>query len=240
MKHSAPPSNGSLQSASLDPFPGGPPTSEIQSTAARFKESLGRTVQFGLLLGQQLLEKKAALGHGCFMDWRRDCLPDLSDSKAQRLMGEMLRFRNAFPLPAIDVPASVIVLTPDKDLPAPALQYKQAWLNFSDAKHFTDLRERLCALTGKTKGGNPDPAARKEFGKHIENHFEKIGALFTRKKRGAVCGYKNFSMSERAYVVVAMNRSIEFWPRWMLEGQLNKIKRELGLSDAARLHRSNE
>jgi hypothetical protein len=127
-------------------------------------------------------------------------------------------FLNALPPPAIDIPASVIVLTPDEKLDAPALEYKQAWLDFSNAKHFTDFRERLFALTGRTKGGNPDPEKRKEFDRHVETHFDKISALLTRKKAGRICGHRIFSVAQQSVILEALCRSYEHWPSWMREG----------------------
>lgn len=156
-------------------------------------EAVENAVQKCLAAGQMLNEFKAALPHGGFLDWRAKNLPEISEDTAQRWMRGAANVANALPPvdSAIEIEASVILSTPDAELSPVALEWKQAWFDFTADKTIKECLSGVFvggdedhridrAINGKTKGGTGGD--RKDFPLFVAVKLKDMGVHFSHWK----------------------------------------------------------
>ena len=231
--------------------------SNLRTAALAAYNSVETAKQLCMMAGQMMLDEKARVEHGDFQQHIASILPEIPYETCRvwmRAAGNILKA-----LPAIDVEAtsiSTILSTPDGDLPAEALRYKQAWLDFTADKSIRQCLDSVTvygddahrvdrAVNGKVKGGKGSEAAsdRKAFEKFTATKLGHITTFLTVAKKSAasgkkqIVGWRELSPVQRNAIGAAFTNSLEKWPNWLLEILADKIKTESKLSDAERLSR---
>lgn len=227
-----------------DPFPGGPPTHLILDTYAAMIVNGRLLAQAAFLLGTLLNEKKEALGHGQFEQWRKRFIPGVEERTLQRYQKAANAIHLALSPPAIDIAASVILLSPVGAVLTPeAEKYKQAWFNFTRELSISKcasgaLLSLQRAANGKKTGGFP-VKGKERFAveKFIPNHLDVICSMFTVTRDGKIVGFKKFAADQQQTVCAALAQAMEKLPNYALLTLKEKCSAELKMLDSERLAR---
>ena len=233
------------------------PNSTLRTAIVAALSSVENAKQLCMMAGQMLLDEKATMEHGDFQAHIAKLVPEVSYETCRVWMRAAANIVKA--LPTVDVETvsiSQILSTPDADLPAEALRYKQAWLDFTADKSirqcldsvtvYGDAAHRVDrAVNGKTKGGKGSENApdRKAFEKFTATKLGHITTFLTVQKKSAasgkkqIIGWRQLSPVQQNAIGAAFTQSLEKWPTWLLEILADKIKTESRLDDAARLAR---
>lgn len=125
---------------------------------------------------------------------------------------------------------------PEAKLPEAALEYRQGVLDFM-ADHTlgeaaravfdgeSDGKRITLAAGGKKKGGQGGD--RKAFDEFAKTKLKHLTTFLNQK----------LTVNQKAQIVAAFDRSLEQWPRWMIEALAEKCRTETKLSDAQRKER---
>lgn len=197
-----------------------------------------------LAAGQMLNELKERCDKGDFMDSVAQAIPEISHDTVNIWMRAAANIARALPpVPdVIDVETlsiSQILSTPDSELPAVALGWKQGWLDFTadktikeclngvfvdgDDAHRTDR-----AINGKTKGGSGGD--RKDFPLFVAVKLKDMGVHFSHW-----AGMNDTQKTEAKTAIVAAitgdalnlrkrNFNFAVWPEEICEVALEALK----------------
>lgn len=219
-------------------------TQRIRTVVQEAIDAVEHATQKCLTAGQLLNDYKEKVGFGSFMEWRREAFPKISDDRFERWMRAAANVARALPAPAIDVtseviPLSEIISTPDDELPAAALQWKQQWFEFTADKTIKECMEGVCvegdeahradrAINGKTKGGAGGD--RKDFPLFVAVKLKDMGAHFshweamTQAQKAEVI--TNLSAAIKGEAVTLRKRTFNFsiWPDEVCEAVAEALK----------------
>jgi hypothetical protein len=207
------------------------------------------------IAGMKLLELKESVEHGQFDIAVSELLPEITMRTAQAWMRCGQNFLKAIPKPdAIDIEASVVLTTPDKDLPEAARKWKQEQLELWGNKTIReasagvtvdgDEAHRLDrALNGKLKGGVGKQKDRKAFEKFTATKLDHISTFLCIKKKSGtsgkkqVVGWRKLSPVQQNQICAAFEVFYKSAPQWLLDHNKDCIAMENKLSEAQRLAR---
>lgn len=109
-------------------------TAEIKATYATMVEHETNAVNTALYLGALLNELKDAVGHGAFIEQRRELVPGLSDDRAERYMKAAANVIAQVTLPTTSVPVSRLLGAAAADLPQGDREAQQLLFDFTKDK----------------------------------------------------------------------------------------------------------
>lgn len=189
-----------------------------------------------------------------FTKWVAKQLPEVSQPTAYRWMQAAERVSRAqlgIPLhkefsPVIEIcggetmALSAALTLPEAKLSEAARNYRQGIFEFM-ADHTLGEAARAVfdgesgakritlAAGGKTKGGK-GTGDRKAFDEFAKTKLKHLTTFLGQK----------LTVNQKSQIVAAFDRSLEQWPRWMLEGLAEKCRTELKLSEEQRKQRGGE
>jgi len=232
-----------------------PPNTNLRTAVLDALSSVENAKQLCMMAGQMLLDEKQKMEHGQFQDYIAKSIPEISYETAKiwmRAAGNILKA-----LPTIEVESttvSQILATPDADLPAEALRYKQAWLDFTADKSIRQCLDSVTvygspahnvdrAVNGKTKGGVGKQPDRKAFEKFTATKLGHITTFLTIQKKMAGTGKKKIvgprplSPVQQTQISAAFIHFLETAPNWLLLALHDKISTESKLTEGQRYSR---
>jgi hypothetical protein len=224
-------------------------------------QSVDSARQQCVIAGHMLLETKEAMQHGDFEDWVAQNIPEISLRTAQTWMraaanvSRALSFGDSIEIEATVIPISKLLSAPIDELPAGALEYRQAWFDFTADKTIKDCINACVvdgdpdhrmdrAMNGKIKGGTTDRDDRKAFEVFTATKLAHITTFLTvRKKspgeaRTRFATWRRLPPAQQTAIGTAFATAMQMWPAWLLEVMADKARQELKKSDAERASRN--